>query len=259
MAKPYKFSYLCFSTTIMSTPTRGKISFIQHDRQLATIEYIANNKKKSINGSISETEQKKLKEQKLIKKIHHFHVGDEVNFTIEKSPRGDKMIATNIRYITNNELANLLYKASLDNKFAGYLKEIDGKYFVKETMSYFMFPLILSPWEYEPSSQLINEPVMFSLENIDNPEKATAKLFKSNFIPEFKTAQQYYKDKKVIDAVVYKVTPHSLYVNVVGENVQAKLPVDSSIAQNKLPAEGDKIEVRISYLSPMKIVIELVK
>lgn len=239
----------------MSTATRGKISFIQHDKQYATIEYMVNGKKKSINGIVSEFEQKKLKEQKLIKKIHHFHVGDEVSFVIDKSPRGDKMVATQVQYITNNELANVLYKASLDNKLVGYLKEVDGKLFVKETSTHFFFPLILSPWEHEPSSQFVNEHILFSLDNIDNPEKVTARLFKPHYIPEFKTAQQLYKNKAVIEAPVFKVTQHGIYVHIVGENIQGKLPVTEG-EEKQIPKEGDKIKVRISYLSPMRIVLE---
>jgi hypothetical protein len=237
----------------MSATTRGKISFIQHDKQYATIEYMANGKKKSINGIVSEFEQKKLKELKLIKKVHHFHVGDEVSFVIEPSPRGDKMVAARIQYITNNELANVLYKASLDNKLVGYLKEADGKLFVKETGSHFFFPLVLSPWEHEPSAHAINEQILFSLDNLDNPEKVTARLFKPHYIPEFKKVQQYFKDKAVIEAPVYKVTEHGIYVNIVGESIQGKLPVDS---EKDLPKEGDKIKVRISFLSSMRIVLE---
>lgn len=238
----------------MSAITRGKISFIQHDKQYATIEYMANGKKKSINGIVSEFEQKKLKELKLIKRVHHFHVGDEVSFVIEPSPRGDKMIAAKIQYITNNELQNVLYKASLDNKLTGYLKEADGKLFVKETGSHFFFPLILSPWEHEPSAHALNEQILFSLDNIDNPEKVTARLFKPHYIPEFKTAQQLYKNKAVIEAPVFKVTQHGIYVNVVGEAIEGKIAIAEG--DENLPKEGDKIKVRITFLSPMRIVLE---
>ena len=42
----------------------GKITFINHDKEYATIEYMLNGKKKTISGNISEQEQLKLKAEK---------------------------------------------------------------------------------------------------------------------------------------------------------------------------------------------------
>jgi len=57
----------------------GTITFINHDKDYATIEYTINGKKKTISGNIGEREQLKLKAEKIIKRIHHFHVDDEVS------------------------------------------------------------------------------------------------------------------------------------------------------------------------------------
>ena len=128
----------------------GKISFVHHDKHYVTIDYTVNGKKKSVNGKVDEERQLKLKEQKLIKKIHQFHEGDEVYFTLERSARGDKMVAENIRYRFNNNLGNLINRAIKENRFVGYLKFADNKFFVKETGSYLFFPLILSAWNCRP-------------------------------------------------------------------------------------------------------------
>jgi len=68
----------------------GKISFINHDKDYATIEFEHNGKKKTISGNISEKEQLKLKAEKIIKKVHQFHVGDEVSFIIDSAENVQK-------------------------------------------------------------------------------------------------------------------------------------------------------------------------
>ena len=42
----------------------GKITFINHEKEYATIEYEHNGKKKTISGNISEKEQEKLRKEK---------------------------------------------------------------------------------------------------------------------------------------------------------------------------------------------------
>ncbi|MES2430164.1 MAG: hypothetical protein V4556_04450 [Bacteroidota bacterium] len=234
----------------------GKITFIHHDKDYATIEYTVNGKIKSINGNIGEKEQEKLKQEKVIKKIHHFHIGDEVNFIIVPTPRGDKMMATQIQFLFNNALDNILNKAEVENRFVGYLKKVDDQYFVKETASYIPFPLHLSPWEMPPNDADLNEPVFFKLENTDKPGKATALLFRSTYTPEYMSALKSHKNKTPIDAVVNKVTPHGIFVDVVGKKIQAKIPVEkNSSSDAKI---GDVIKVIITYLGHAKIVVERV-
>jgi ribosomal protein S1 len=246
----------------MATETMmGTISFINHDKDYATIEYTLNGKKKTITGNISEKEQLKLKAEKIIKKIHPFHVGDEVSFIIHLSARGDKMIADCIEFKFNNALDNLINKSAIENRFVGYLKRVDDDYFVKETGSYIFFPLKLSPWERSPRDSNLNEPFFFKLENTDKPGKATAASFKPVFIPEYRTAMQYFKNKTPVDATVYKITPHGIFVNILGHKIQAKIPVskknEPSSADTALKT-GDIIKVIISYLGNSRIIIERV-
>jgi hypothetical protein len=236
----------------------GKISFVQHDKEYVTIEYTLNGKKKTVNGKVDEAIQLKLIEEKLIKKIHRFHEGDEVYFTLVRSPRGDKMVAERIIYRYNNALGNLINRTTTENKFTGYLKLVDDKYFVKETGSYLFFPVMLSPWEIPPDAKMLNEPVFFRLENMANPEKVAAALLMQRFIPEFLTAKKYYSAKKPIEAAVYKISPHSIYVNVVGDKIQAKIPLEKD-KENKLSMRqlkvNDTIKITITYLSDTRIVV----
>ena len=233
-----------------NTILQGHVSFVNHEKKYIIIEYDQNGKKKVVNGSVDEKLQQKLKDQKLIKKKHVFHIGDTVSFTIGLSGRGDKMVANNIQYLYNTALDVLINKAKTENNFIGYLKIIDDKYFVKEIDSYLFFPVALSPWQIKPTEAELNEAVTFALENLDKKEKITAKLYNNKYIPEFYTAVKLNKANTPVDATVYKVTPYGIYLNLIEDKIQVKLPFKEGIKVN------DTISVKIIYLSPLKIVVE---
>lgn len=236
----------------------GRISFVHHDKQYVTIDYIQNGKKKTVNGKVDEARQLQMKAAKLIKKVHRFHEGDEVYFVLQHSARGDKMVAEQIRYRFNDALGNLVNRAATENRFVGYLKFADDRFFVKETGSYQFFPLVLSPWELPPDINKLNEPVFFTLHHLNNPAKLTATLYKQRFIPAYVAAQRLYSSKAVINATVYKVTPHGIYVHVVADKIQAKIPLPKETGNEMpepLPKAGDVIRITITYLSPEKIVV----
>lgn len=232
------------------TVIQGKVSFVNHEKKTVMIEYDANGKKKVINGPVDDETQELLKKKGVIKKTHDFHIGDVVNFTAGISARGNKMVASNIRYLYNTALDVLVNKARTENRFLGYLKIAEDKYFVKEIDSYLFFPVSVSPWQLRPAEDKLNEPVTFMLENLEKKDKITAKLFDNTYIPEFHTALKLHKSQTPVEAMVYKVSPHGIYVNVMGDRIQAKLPFKEGIKS------GDNLSVKIVYLSPAKIIVE---
>ena len=233
----------------MSQTLEGKISFINHEKKYAMIEYEEGNKKKTVRASIDEAAQKKMKEKNLIKKTHHFMVGDVVSFQVKLSDRGDRMMASGTEFLYNNALDVLINKSFLSNKFIGYLKMVDDKYFVKEIDSYLFFPVPFSPWQIVPAELDLNEQVHFSLENVEKKEKIFASLFNNKYIPEFEQAVKLFKSKTPISAEVFKVTPHSIYLHIIGGKIQAKIAFEEGINV------GDKIDVLISYLGKNKIAV----
>ena len=86
----------------------GKVSFVNHEKNYVLIEYDVNGKKKAINGKIDDATQQELIDKKIIKKKHHYHIGDIVNFVAKLSDRGDKMVALNIQYKYNEALDILI-------------------------------------------------------------------------------------------------------------------------------------------------------
>ncbi len=230
--------------------TQGTIAFINHDKGYAMIEYEEGNKKKTVRASIDDKTQKEMKEKKLIKKTHHFMVGDVVSFQLKLSDRGDRMMAVGTTFLYNNALDVLINKSFINNKFIGYLKQVDDKYFVKEIDSYLFFPVPFSPWQIVPAEVDLNEQVNFSLENVDKKEKIFASLFNNEYIPEFEQAVKLFKSKTHVEATVYKLTQHGIHLNVVGNKILAKIPFEENV---KI---GDKINVLITYLGKNKIAVE---
>lgn len=219
----------------------GHVSFVNHEKKYIIIEYEINGKKKVVQANV---------DPKLLRKKHIFHIGDTVSFTVGLSGRGDRMIAYDLTYLYNTALDMLINKSKTENNFIGYLKVVDEKYFVKEIDSYLFFPVPLSPWQIKPTETELNEAVTFALENTEKKEKITAKLYNNKYIPEFYAAVKLNKANSPINATVYKVTPHGIYLNLVEDKIQVKLPFRDGLQVN------DQVTVKIVYLSPFKIVVE---
>ena len=242
--------FIIMSNTIL----QGKVSFVNHEKKYVMIEYEVNGKKKNINGVVDDNTQLQLKKAGVIRKAHVFHIGDVVNFTAGLSGRGDKMLASNIQYLYNSALDVLVNKAKTENSFIGYLKAAEDKYFVKEIDSYLFFPVPFSPWQIRPTDEELNEAVTFSLENLDKKDKITAKLFNNKYIPEFYTAVKLHKAQTPVEAEIYKISPHGIYLNVISDKMQTKLPYNEKDGKELKP--GDKINVMITYLNTSRIIVE---
>ena len=233
---------------------KGTISFIHHDKQYATIDYEQNGKKKTINFKTDEKKQIKAKEDKKKSKPHQFRIGDEVNFQVKLSDRGDKMIAYNIKFLYNTELERLINKAKIENRFSGYFKVVDDELFVKEWDSYIFFPLKLSKWEKPPAESAFNEAISFRLLNLDKPNAIAAELFSHDFIPEYRKALEHFENKTPIEAIVSKVSPFAVYLDLFSNKIQAKMELPEDVLKEIKP--GDKLKVKINFLSSSKIVVE---
>jgi len=233
---------------------QGRITFIHHDKDYITIEYDVNDKVKTINGLVGELVQQKWITEKIIKKVQHFRIGDSVSFIIVPSARGDKMVADCVTFLYNNALTNMLQKAAIDNKFVGYLKIVDGKYFVKETASYISFPLLISPWEVAPPASFLNEPVFFQLDNFDNASKVTASLCKHHFTPAYNKALMHFNKQTAVVAIVTAVKKYAVVVSIFGE-IEARFKTTETTNSTAQVKEGDTLQLMIDYLSPFKIVV----
>ncbi len=224
---------------------KGKIAFINYEKEFATIEYLHNNKEKTVNFKTGAGSGKKS---------HQFRLGDGVSFQMKLSDRGDKMAAYNVKFTHNTSIDLLLQKAAKENRFSGYLKIVEDKYFVKEWESYILFPLQLSPWEVPPVETAANEAISFILVNLDKPNGIVAELFSHNYIPGYKKAIQHFNNEIDIEATVLKASPHGIYLDLFGDNMKAKLPLQEG---DELK-EGDTVRVVITHLTPYRVVVKRV-
>lgn len=237
---------------------RGKITFINNDKQTATIEYVTQNKIKTIQAVINDKQQQKYVEMKLIKKPHRFLVGDNVKFVIKKSST-NVFFADHVLYEFNNSLEVLIEKARVVNKFLGYIKIVEEKYFIKEIDSYLFFPLQLSRFEIKPEITATEKPVSFKLLNVEKPDKITAELYNHNYLPGYKKTIQQFKNEEVIDAIVKRITPYGVFVILTESQLEAKLAVNENISnkiKNQDIALEKNIRVKIKHLTGDRIVID---
>ena len=236
---------------------RGKVISIQHEKKKITIEYEEKNKVRTIQAVVDDKEQEKLIEQKLIKKTHRFLVGDHVKFVIRKS--GSGFYAANVIYEYNNALNAILNKANIENKFLGYIKLIDDAIFIKEIDSYLFFPLQLSKFEIAPTMSDAEKPVSFKLLHIESPEKTIAQLYNHQYTKAYTTAIKNYKSGTASSAVVNKITPFAIYVGIIDNQIECKIPLDdtlSSLTNNNTLTVGSTIEVKIKHINNDRIILE---
>jgi cold shock CspA family protein len=232
----------------MSTDTiyRGKVSFVNQEKQFGTIDYLHGTKEKSVNFKTTESDSGK--------KPHQFRVGDVVNFQLRLSDRGDKMTACKIKFQHNDAINLFIQRANFENRFTGYFKKVDGQLFIKEVDSYIFFPLQLSPWEQPPVETAENQLISFSLLNLDRPNAIVATLFSHVYIPQYKSAEVFFENKTPVKGVVNRVSPYAIYIDLFAGAMQGKLPLDQN---SENPAEpGQEIEVIIEFLSPFKLVLK---
>ncbi len=239
---------------------RGKITYINNDKQKATIEYLSQNKLKNIQAVIDEKQQEKYVKLHLIKKAHRFLVGDHVKFIIKKST-ANVFFADHVIFEFNNAVEVLINKAKLTNKFTGYIKQVEDDYFVKEIDSYLFFPLKLSRFEIKPEITQSEKPIIFKLLNLEKPEKLTAALYNHDYIPGFKVAVKQFKNEETIDAVIKKVSPYGVFVVLKDSQIDAKLPINertSALIEMHKDLTDQVIQVKIKHISSDRIVIEMV-
>lgn len=238
---------------------RGKITFINNDSQKATIEYISNNKTKTIQAIVDDKHQERMVVQGIIKKAHRFLVGDNVKFVIKKSS-ANVFFADLVIFEFNNAIDVLIDKARVTNKFLGYIKKVDENYFIKEIDSYLFFPLQLSKYEIPPVANETDKAVSFKLINIEKPEKLKAELYNHNYIPGFKIAVKQHKGEEAVDALVTKISPYGVFVVLTESKLEAKLAIDEMVSEKISKGEiglNKSIAVKIKHLTSDRIVMEL--
>lgn len=232
----------------------GKITFINHDKHYAMIEYEENGKKKTIKGSLSapnlgDTNQKK----------HKFSIDDVVSFVLHQSGKNEKTFAGQISFLYNNSMDVVINKARQSNQLTGFIKQVDDQFFVKESTSYIFFPLEFSSWQILPTADEMEHLVDFKLNHLEKKEKITASLLNNNYLPEYKLAVKHQKSRKPVMAVVSKVSIHAIYLDLFEGKIQSKITLEKSPAFAETLSslkQGDELQVLITHTGKNRIVTQ---
>lgn len=232
----------------MSDTFTGTISFIQHHKNYAVLEYEHKDKTLGVKAYLPSTG--------ISRKPHQFVTGDVVEFTLANSGNTQKKLAHITRFLYNNLLDDIIHKARSVNSFMGYIKKIDENYFIKEVVSYLFFPLPMSTWQIPPDEEQLNEPVPFYLENLDKKEKLQAILFDKKYIPQFSEALKWFKNKTVLNATVNRVSPTGIFIQLPNNGLQGKIKMGDLNPDQQSPEPGQEIPVIITFLNKDKIVLQ---
>ena len=108
----------------------------------------------------------------------------------------------------------------------------------------------MSKWQIEPEENEVNEPVAFYFEDITKKERLLAVLFDNDYLPEYLQAVKLFKAQKPVPAVITRVMPHGIYVNIVEDVITGKLVNDRTVQV------GDTVNVNITHLGKNKIAVE---
>ena len=236
-----------------ATIIEGQISYINHEKQYALIEYFAGGKKRNITGSIGEKLQSELQKQGLVNMVHPFAVGDVVQFQTQHIKLGDKMKAINIVFKYNTALDTLINKSKTNNDFVGYIKKLDEQYFIKEIDSYLFLKLDVGQWQLLPSGNNEEMAVHFMLNNADKQKRITASLLKEQFSPAYQQAKIAFKAKKSVSGIITKISAHAVYVDLFDGEMQGKMLLD--VCKDVQLALGKELMIQITHLGKHKIVI----
>ena len=84
-----------------------------------------------------------------------------------------------------------------------------------------------------------------------------AELFSHNFPPAYKKALQHFKNEIDAEAVVTRISPHGIFLDLFEGGMQAKLPVEKGTDPGV--KAGDTLLVKITHLTNMRVVVKRVE
>ncbi len=198
-----------------------------------------------------EAEQLQLKKMRILKEVHSFFSGDEVEFELRPSTRHvDKMEAFNITFIRNVRIQNIIDEAVAKGKLLGYLKQVKDEFFVKHVGTYMIIPVQTSSWEtnfHSVYSNNLNKVVEFKLLQTAQTDKLVAVLIERRFSEEYNKLIELFESRKPTEARITGRNSHGFFATILNDRLNAFIHSKKGSAESQLSQirKGDLIEVTI--------------
>lgn len=172
------------------------------------------------------------------KSYKHINKGDKVNFELKLD--GKKGIeAINISFIQNATLDGLRNDFENNTILKGFLKKIDGKYYVKDKGTYIFMRLIVANNEInvnEVYENHLNELIDYKIVTLTDKNKIRAINVNRQFIPECKLLVEGNQTEGLVVANIKGGYQIKIYDNIIGF-----LP--NSLANNRILERGELVNV----------------
>lgn len=191
---------------------------------------------------------------KEIKNSHKFRSGDEVEFKVKLDSKS-RQVAYDLTFIKNLKRNEVIEEAKELNLLKGYLKKVEGLFYVKHLNTYLTIPINISNWETDIDliyEARINQVVTFELVNIDKPFKMSAVLTDRIFKQELTIINEF---KNLGTTTYATITGHNekgYFTTLLDGTVKAFISyqVQDNHFEKITLVKGDLVEVKVNYVSP---------
>ena len=214
---------------------------------------------------------KKLKAEGVTKSQRKFSVGHEVSFKLKPHAKyKDEFEAYEIRFIRNVidiHRQEIIDQSQTDSVLQGYLKGMEGGFFIKHKDTYVFVPVKISEWEADLESvysNRINSLVKFKLVQPSKITSLKAYLIDRKFSDLYKQVVDLYISGGEIDALITCKAEQGLFATAFGGEVIATIPFLRDQRQSQeirfaAIKSGDIVKAKIFFVSENKhLVLSLV-
>lgn len=189
--------------------------------------------------------------------------GDEVYYKIKRSSKNENRIeACDVSFIKNDKIDEYLALIREQKPLTGYIKYLDGCYYIKDKQTYLFTPLEISMWEVgleEVYESRINEAVSYVVEKIPKYIKnMTAVLTDRIFSTQYYQLCKLRDDQELISVRITGVRRDGYFASFLDNSVSTFIHFDKSGTTPTDLKKGDFVIARISTVNSTVVKVKLV-
>lgn len=188
--------------------------------------------------------------------------GDEVYFNVRYSDKSKGPAAYNLHFIKNERSDRLKELVELYSVLPGFIKKIDGNYYIKDKATYLFIPIHISKWEIglqETYENRLNKLVTYSiLKKYKNPEAWNATITDRKFNEAYIRLKECKDNRIVLPAKIIKMNRHGYYASLLNGTVSAFMLFNKKGSVPSSFPKGEIIEVTIRSVHDSGVLIQLV-